>query len=428
MGFVYHAKRHILVCTRRTPFTYPHCSASRVEMRVRCYHAPCTPQPEPLKLPNGHISLLPLVHRCSNLTIELNDHSRTLTVGTRTSDGSVEDQETVVPFVLSNHDEPGHTYVDGKLSELEEHQLRRPLGLLRPKVVESLEHDHHQHESEGKRSPWNLAYCAKGTVESASFASWVNEGGQRARTKQMNRLISEWKRDKVFQDILRGWSNEPYPIYNHPPRVLTPQTTCEPVAFAIERAALPLFGFPNFGSLLIGYFQSPDTGKTMLWIPRRSLNKRTWPGKLDVTVGGGIGLGYTAIATIIRECAEEASLDHEYVEKYVRPAGVLPFPNRSPANWILPGVYYTFDLPLPSDGSVRPRPNIEDGEVESFEVMDTETVLEKLVQDKFKSSSALAVVDFMIRHGFVTGRSDPRFVEVCRQLKRSVDLPIPWRS
>ncbi|KAF5383557.1 hypothetical protein D9615_003539 [Tricholomella constricta] len=91
---------------------------------------------------------------------------------------------------------------------------------------------------------------------------------------------------------------------------------------------------------------SPETGKTMMWVPRRSITKRTWPGKLDVTVGGGMGVGDTALNTVVRECPQEASLNAKYVRNNVRSVGVLPFPNRSPANWILPGMYYLFDLPL----------------------------------------------------------------------------------
>lgn len=39
-------------------------------------------------------------------------------------------------------------------------------------------------------------------------------------------------------------------MYIHPPNPVN--ATHDPVAFAIERAALPLFSFVNFGALLIG--------------------------------------------------------------------------------------------------------------------------------------------------------------------------------
>ena len=49
---------------------------------------------------------------------------------------------------------------------------------------------------------------------------------------------------------LAGWSDEAYPVYIHPPNPVNAMH--DPVAFAIERAALPLFSFVNFGALLIG--------------------------------------------------------------------------------------------------------------------------------------------------------------------------------
>lgn len=140
-----------------------------------------------------------------------------------------------------------------------------------------------------------------------------------------------------------------------------------------------------------------------------------------------MGLGDTPLSTILRESAEEALLDSDYVSEYIRPVGVLPFPNRSPGGWILPGLYHLFDLPLPLDGSIHPRVNALDGEVEAFELLEVDEVLNRLLEGRFKSSSALAVVDFLIRHGFVTDDSDPRYMEICRALKPEMPVPGMWR-
>lgn len=153
----------------------------------------------------------------------------------------------------------------------------------------------------------------------------------------------------------------------------------------------------------------------------------SWPGRLDVTVGGGIIAGETALSTIIRECTEEASLDANFVQENIHSVGFISFPNRSATGWVLPGFYYLFDLLLPSDGSVQPQINAADGEVEGFELMDTQTVLENLLAGAFKPSSALALVDFLIRHGFLTEDTDARFAEVCLSLRQYMPLPVPWR-
>ena len=78
------------------------------------------------------------------------------------------------------------------------------------------------------------------------------------------------------------------------------------------------------------------------------------------------------------------------------------------------------------DGTPEPRTNQNDGEVESFELLSVEDVLSNLLDGQFKPSSALALVDFLIRHGHVTEASDPRYVEVCLMLRRDLVLPVPW--
>ncbi|KDR80652.1 hypothetical protein GALMADRAFT_241011 [Galerina marginata CBS 339.88] len=377
---------------------------------LRSYYADVLPV-EPLRLPPGHRSLLPLVHSCNNLVLPHQPwHSQApLVMGTRNSDGEVVDKEHIVPFVLS------HGHREG------------PVGFLRPQVASALEDDHQKHLVSGAASPWDLKYTKDHpkSLKSVAFAAWINEGGKYTRTMHIEHLVDEWRRRNMFPEVLKGWSDEAYPVYTHPPQKVT--SAHDPLAFAIERAALPLFGLVNFGALLTAFVRDPASGRTKLWIPRRSLSKRTWPGKLDVTVGGGMGHGDTAMDTIIRESAEEALLDHDYVKEFIRPVGVLPFPNRSPGGWILPGMYYLFDLPLPADGSIIPKINALDGEVEKFELLDVQDVLQALLDNTFKSSSALAIVDFLIRHGYITEATDPRYLDVCRLLKTDIQLPVAWR-
>jgi len=379
---------------------------------LRFYHAGS--RPTPLRLPSEHPSLLPLVLSSSNLRLSPFPHNSIVRhrVSTRKASDVCSDEEFVVPFYVSTLTFPEC----------------QPTGWLRPQVVEALKKDHETELRRNQRSPWQLQYASEsdGVLLSVAFAPWINAGGQQQRTLHMERLVKEWRQEQLFADILRGWSDEAYPIYHHASG--SSISVDSAVAFSIERASLPLFGFANFGCLLTAYFHSPESGKTMMWVPRRSRTKRTWPGRLDVTVGGGMGLGDTAMDTIIRECAEEASLQSKYVKNNVRPVGVLPFRNRSPAGWILPGLYYLFDLPLPSDGSIWPRTNVTDGEVESFELMDVDTVLRNLVDGVFKPSSALALVDFLIRHGHVTEESDPRFMDICLALKPEMNWPLPWAS
>jgi hypothetical protein len=226
-------------------------SPSHMFLRSYC----SKPRPAALKLPTAYSTLLPLVLSSSNLEISPGPwHTPHLRhqVATRTRDNHCVDEETVLPFFLSTPYSP----------------QCRPIGFLRPEVVNALEADHSNQISAHKISPWNLQYSGHSEKPwSVSFASWVNEAGNRARTVHIERLVREWKRENLFHNILRGafpldtqsqsrtykrtgWSEETYPVYHHAYNV-SPSSR-ESVAFSIERASLPLFGFANFGCLLIG--------------------------------------------------------------------------------------------------------------------------------------------------------------------------------
>lgn len=218
----------------------------------RSYHADSTPV-QPLALPRGYNSLLPLVHECNNLILPHHPWHVDLEhkIATRLQNGSFEKEEVVLPFLIA-HDEK-----------------EQPIGFIRPQVASALEDDHQRHLVSGSASPWDLRY-SKGqpkTLKSVAFADWVNEGGKFTRTMHMDRIVIEWKKANMFMEVLRSafayakicaggslkfadWSDEAYPVYTHPPLQVTPGH--DPLAFAVERAALPLFGLVNFGALLIG--------------------------------------------------------------------------------------------------------------------------------------------------------------------------------
>jgi 8-oxo-dGTP pyrophosphatase MutT (NUDIX family) len=86
---------------------------------------------------------------------------------------------------------------------------------------------------------------------------------------------------------------------------------------------------------------------------------------LDNSVAGGIPGGTTAFDSIVKEAAEEASLDPELVRKRVRTVGVVTYYYQTQAGWLQPEVEYVYDMCV-EPGEVRLAPL--DGEVESFEV------------------------------------------------------------
>ncbi|GAA5895233.1 hypothetical protein JCM6882_006623 [Rhodosporidiobolus microsporus] len=321
----------------------------------------------------------------------------------------------------------------------------------------------------------NLAAGGEGAgmgVYAVSFEEWVNEEGPAARREHMDRLVRGWKMGGQFLECLGGWRDEEYTIYGPPP-VLGEGDNPLPgsnEAFRMERSACALFGLATFGVHCTAYVE--EEGKPLrLWIPRRSPTKQTcaafpllspscsddlpqlaipavfptpppllapplpfpasgsWPSMLDNTVAGGITAGDTPRHSIIRECAEEASLPPSFVAPRIQAAGVLVYNYRTAEGYIQPEVQYVYDLKLPppeqGEGAVKPTTNPEDGEVESFELLELEEVVKRMVDGEFKPNCALVLIDFFLRRGLLTFESDARFLEIATRLRRRLVLPGP---
>ncbi|KAH9976903.1 hypothetical protein BJV74DRAFT_861810 [Russula compacta] len=65
---------------------------------------------------------------------------------------------------------------------------------------------------------------------------------------------------------------------------------------------------------------------------------------LDNSVAGGIAGGTSALDTLVKEAAEEASLDPELVRKRARSVGPVSYYRQTNAGWLQPEVQYVYDL------------------------------------------------------------------------------------
>jgi len=145
-----------------------------------------------------------------------------------------------------------------------------------------------------------------------------------------------------------------------------------------------------------------------MWVARRSPTKQTWPGKLDQIVAGGISCGEGIQETLIRECAEEASIPDE-LAKTATPAGCVSYFFEDERG-LFPEVQFVFDLQLPQNF----QPVNSDGEVGEFYCWSIDKVKDKIATEEFKPNCALVVLDFLIRHGLITPDSEPHYVDfVC---------------
>lgn len=202
------------------------------------------------------------------------------------------------------------------------------------------------------------------------------------------------------QGIIDPLTHEPYPLT---------ATTRERACCVIDRACAPFFGARAFGQHLNGYVRMPQGIE--LWIGQRSANRRHYPLHLDNLVAGGLPYGLSLVDNLRKECAEEADIPPEFAERAI-PVGAVTY-CRDSETGLKPDVMYCYDLELPEDF----RPVCRDGEVESFQRLTLAEVAE-LVRDtdRFKLNCNLTIIDFLIRHGFITP-DEPDYLELIAGLR-----------
>lgn len=172
-------------------------------------------------------------------------------------------------------------------------------------------------------------------------------------------------------------------------------------------------------------FTRTPAGELKIWVPRRSAHLKSWPGKLDTTVAGGIRAEESPFECILHEADEEASLPSELVRKHAVPCGVITYVAKSTADsggesgLVVPDVLYVFDLEVGED--VIPKP--QDQEVELFTLMGVDEVKEALLREEFKTNCASVMIDFFVRHGIITDDNEPDYLEIVTRLHRTLHVP-----
>jgi isopentenyldiphosphate isomerase len=177
----------------------------------------------------------------------------------------------------------------------------------------------------------------------------------------------------------------------------------------IDRACAPYFGVRAFGQHLNGFVRDPDGLK--LWIARRALDRRVYPGYLDNLVAGGLPWGIGLAENLRKECHEEAGMDTAMADRAV-PVGLVTY-CRASRRGLKPDVIYCYDLELPA-GFI---PRNTDGEVSAFYLWPVEKVLETVRDsDAFKLNCNLVIIDFLARHGDLD-QDAPDYVDLLQGLR-----------
>ena len=213
--------------------------------------------------------------------------------------------------------------------------------------------------------------------------------------------VDQVMRELAQRGVVTRWRDEPYPVA---------PSFAAPALFNVERAAVPLLGVIGYGVHLNGFVR--DGGRLALWVGRRSLSKQTAPGKLDQLVAGGQPAGLSLRDNLVKECAEEASLQPELVANAV-PVGAVSYCTEQPEG-LRRDVLFLYDLELPPEF----QPVNTDGEIAEFFLWPMERVVETVRDtDAFKFNCALVVIDFLIRHGIIPP-DHPDYLDLLKGLHR----------
>lgn len=232
------------------------------------------------------------------------------------------------------------------------------------------------------------------------------------RSKAVETTLLALKATNHFK-VLDKWRGELYAVYGRGKELL----------FNVERSASPLFGVVTYGVHLTAYARKD--GQLKIWTPRRARTKQTYGGMLDNAVAGGIASGESPFESLVRECAEEASLSEELVRSKAQACGTVTYwyirDERAGGETKLmqPECQYVYDLELPDD--VVPKPG--DDEVEEFYLWSVEEVKEAMRKGEFKPNCALVVLDFFIRHGILTTENEQDYIEIVSRLHRRLEFP-----
>ena len=190
-----------------------------------------------------------------------------------------------------------------------------------------------------------------------------------------------------------------------------------PPPLRLERGAMIHFGVPSYGIHVNGWVRNPDSAGDdprpwALWVAKRSMSKSTYPGRLDQMVAGGQPSGIDFGENVRKECEEEASLPPEVIDR-IRPAGMVCY-RYAAKKGLSSKILATYDVEMPAGIT----PVAGDGEVEGFQLMKVSEVISSIRADPdaWKPNSALVMIEFAMRHGFLSP-DDPGYFEIGRLLR-----------
>jgi hypothetical protein len=277
--------------------------------------------------------------------------------------------------------------------------FRRPdLSKLRPLLIE------------GERLGWILPDFAE---RLAGFPAVFEVDSSAVRLK--DRYDSYERRSEAVAGVVDALAREGGLPKLRNERYAVARSFYDKPLLGLERSAVPSFGTLAYGVHLNGYV---GRGRDMkMWIGRRSRAKATGPLKLDHVVAGGQPTGLSLMENLIKECAEEAAISAD-LARQSHPVGFTSYLIRN-YEGIRNDVLFCYDIALAEDF----KPVNTDGEIEEFYLWPIERVIEVLATtEEFKFNVALVIIDFLVRHGFISPE-DPDYPEIVLNLRIKDHFP-----
>nr|CAG4640876.1 EOG090X06MA [Eulimnadia texana] len=260
----------------------------------------------------------------------------------------------------------------------------RQVGLVRPVIQEAMT----RHPDAFLFDPVSGCVCVHPSLKTYE-----------ERSSKIDSVLRQWREENLFV-ALKGWRDECYEVRTG---------FADPPLMKMERSATCLFGIRQYGVDIVGYTRCPKLGFSV-WLQKRARTKPTWPGKWDNMVGGGLSVGHSVLETALKEAAEEASITPELLLN-LKSAGSVSFYFESERG-LFPNTVFVHDLELPPDFV----PCNADGEVESFELVPVDQLMERILAHDFKTTSCPVTLDFLVRHGFIKSDNEPHLPELVELL------------
>ena len=179
--------------------------------------------------------------------------------------------------------------------------------------------------------------------------------------------------------------------------------------FELDRGLVEFFGVRARAAHLNGWRSGSDGPD--FWIAKRAMSKALAPGKLDNLVAGGIGAGFTAWKTLIKEAGEEAGIPATLAIQATA-VGAIRY-RREMGTGMRDEVVFIYDLQVPP--AFMPR-NV-DGEVQDFRILPARECLRMVREtDEFMYDVNLVLIDFAVRHGIIVPE-DPGYLHLIDGLR-----------